>query len=118
MPSFDFAAVPNGTPLPLREPDFEFAVAGAPLAKVTANGISCGYDAALKLTKLVDDIELSVDNTAQAVVVAWLMDSTGLQIGPTKRLQHGLQQIKFSLAGITRITFTSTGELSLKSISY
>jgi hypothetical protein len=58
MRQYDFRCVRTGVLLPLIENDFLFAVAGAPIAVVTKDGISCSLDALLQLTHPVDILEM------------------------------------------------------------
>jgi hypothetical protein len=117
MLPFDFSVkVADGGPLPVMEPDFVFSVTGASVARVTADGIHCGEDAILQLIQSVNTIELDVVNKAQAKVTAWYLTAGGLQASPPETLRDGPQTVRFDLAGIVLIRFSSNGELYLHTV--
>lgn len=114
---FDFTAeMANGDPLPVVTSDFVFSVKNASTAHITADGIQCGYDAVLQLTRSVNSIELDVTNKAQATVIAWCLNNNVLQPTPSNVLPGGAQTVRFDLENIVRITFDTNGELFLHTI--
>ncbi|WP_316395237.1 hypothetical protein [Bradyrhizobium sp. 33ap4] len=114
---FDFTVeISNGDPLPVVTPDFVFSVKNASTAHVTADGIQCGYDAVLQLTRSVNTVELDVTNKAQATITAWCVINNVLQPTPGKVIPGGAQTVRFDLEDIMRITFDTTGELFLHTV--
>jgi hypothetical protein len=70
--------------LPLIENDFLFAVAGAPIAVVTKDGISCSLEAFLQLTHPVDIFEMDIvlnliDSSKKAMITALFYDEAALK---------------------------------------
>ena len=89
MREYDFRCVRTGVLLPLIENDFLFAVAGASVAVVTKDGISCSLMALLQLTHAVDMLEMDIvfnliDLSQKAMITALFFREAALQVGAAR----------------------------------
>jgi hypothetical protein len=115
MRQYDFRCVRTGVLLPLIENDFLFAVAGAPIAVVTKDGISCSLDALLQLTHPVDILEMDIvlnliDLSKKAMITALFYDEAALQVGAVGVVTADpgvTQTIKFNVHKVVRLEIRS-----------
>ena len=127
MRPYDFRCVRTGVLLPLIENDFLFAVAGAPIAVVTKDGIGCLLEAFLQLTHPVDifemDIVLNLLNSSKtAIITALFYDEAALKVGAVEVVTANpgvTQTIKFNVHKVVRLKIGSLdGQLFLQAIRW
>jgi hypothetical protein len=127
MRPYDFRCVPTGVLLPLMENDFLFAVAGAPIAVVTKDGISCALESFLQLTHPVDIFEMDValnliDPSKKAMITALCYDEAALKVGAVEvvKADPGVAQtIKFHVHKVIRFNLRSLeGQFFLQAIRW
>ena len=115
MREYDFRCVRTGVLLPLIENDFLFAVAGAPVAVVTKDGISCSLMALLQLTHAVDMLEMDIvfnliDLSQKAMITALFFREAALQVGAVEVATPDpgvTQTIKFNINNVVRLEIKS-----------
>jgi hypothetical protein len=117
MHPYDFRRVRTGVLLPLIENDFLFAVAGAPIAVVTKDGISCSLEAFLQLTHPVDIFEMDIvfnlmDPSKKAMITALFYNEAALKQGAMEVVTADpgvTQTIKFNVHKVVRLEIRSPG---------
>jgi hypothetical protein len=127
MHPYDFRCVRTGVLLPLIENDFLFAVAGAPIAVVTKDGISCSLEAFLQLTHPVDIFEMDIvlnlmDPSKKAMITALFYDEAALKEGAMEVVTADpgvTQTIKFNVLKVVRLQIRSLeGQFFLQAIRW
>jgi hypothetical protein len=103
MRRIDLTSIANGSPLPLRTPDFDFSVFGAPVARVGPNGISCGPNASLMLKVPANSLEIDVVSGASGVILAASVAPPNADSSPISR--SGTYHFRFDFEAITLIQF-------------
>jgi len=125
MHPYDFRRVRTGVLLPLIENDFLFAVAGAPIAVVTKDGISCSLEAFLQLTHPVDIFEMDIvlnliDSSKKAMITSLFYDEAALKVGAVEVVTANPavpQTIKFNVHKVVRLKISSLdGQFFLQAI--
>jgi hypothetical protein len=127
MHPYDFRCVRTGVLLPLIENDFLFAVAGAPIAVVTKDGISCSLEAFLQLTHPVDIFEMDIvlnliDSSKKAMITTLFYDEAALKVGAVEVVTANpgvTQTIKFNVHKVVRLKIRSLdGQFFLQAIRW